>query len=64
MAAAEIDGMHQQSGHDNVSEQGRRAATWGRATSAIGNTSAMPKTKRNVRNVNGGAYCNPTLVAR
>ena len=27
-------------------------------------TSSMPNANRSVRNVNGGAYCNPTLVAR
>ncbi len=27
-------------------------------------TRSMPKANRSVRNVKGGAYCNPTLVAR
>src|SRR3954465_3469761 len=43
----------------SLRDEGQRAL----AASAIGMRQAVPKANRSVRNVNGGACCNPILVA-
>src|SRR5688500_15622362 len=45
--------------HSSAPGRGKR----GRAISSTGSRHASPKTKRSVRNVKGGAYCRPILVA-